>query len=261
VLSALALLVTACENPDFTGVKFKPPKVDPKAFKTAFRAYFFERRHQEPVWGNEFLYHSKSLAEREYAAMAGMLVMLDERVRVKTDANGQVALDGMQEGFHTLRFTHGGSSYATHFRIKREQVSLVVCELRPAGVLASSSTLLPHSFLTVSPFKRLLAFHQGMDRVLGVYEAAAQGRQTDRWARMMSDDYADGSGGKEDFLRAMNLRAGDEQGLKVLGRQGELTEKAAYVVAEVQRQGNPDFVRMELKGTQDGGWRVTAVRE
>src|SRR5207253_10526226 len=141
-------------------------------------------------------------------------------------------------GFHTLRFEKDGASYATHFRVKREQVTLIVCELRRGGVLASSTTLIPHSFLTVSPFKRLLAFHQGMDKVLGIYESAAQGNAGERWEKLLADDYADGTGGKDDYLRAMKLRAGEERGLRVLGRQGELTEKNAYVVAELQRQGN-----------------------
>src|ERR1051326_8192654 len=115
-------------------------------------------------------------------------------------AAGKVRREAIEDGAR-----HDGASYATHFR--------VVCELRPGGVLASSATLIPHSFLTVSPFKRLLAFHQGMDKVLGVYEAAAQGRQTERWERLLADDYSDGSGGKEDFMRALKLRSAEERGL------------------------------------------------
>ena len=260
-LIVAGLTLTGCEQPDFSTVRFKPAKVDPKAFKSAFRAYFFARGQRPVSWGNEFLYHARSLAEREYQPLANTTVLLDEGRQMTTDDGGLVALDGMSKGFHSLRVTHEGVQYATHFRIKREQVTLVVCELRPGGILASAASLIPHSFLTVEPFKRLLAFHQGVDRVLDVYESVLQGKQSERWERLLADDYADGQGGKEDFIRALRLRSTRDAGFRVLGRQCELNEKTAYVVAQLRRDGNPDFVRLELKGMRDGTWRISSIQD
>lgn len=260
-LVVATLVLTGCEQPDFSSVRFKPTRVDPKAFKTAFKGYVFVRGQPKVAWGNEFLFHSRSLAEREYQPLAGATVLLDEASRMVTDDSGRIALDGIAEGFHTLRFQRGGASFATHFRVKREQVTLLVCELRSGGVMAASASLIPHSFLTVQPFKRLMAFHQGVDRVLSVYEGVLQGKRSDRWERLLADDYSDGQGGKEDFIRALRMRSARDPAFRVLGRQGELGDKTAYVVAQLHREGNPDFVRLELRGAHDGAWRIASIQE
>lgn len=260
-LAVAGFSLTGCEQPDFSTVKFKPVKVDPKAFKSAFKAYLFVRGQRPVAWGNEFLYHARSLAEREYLPLSNTTVLLDEATRLTTDDGGLVALDGMSEGHHSLRVKHDGVEYATHFRIKREQVTLVICEIRPGGVMASAASVIPHSFLTVQPFKRLLAFHQGTDKVLDIYQGVLQGKNSERWEKLLAEDYSDGQGGKEDFIRALRLRGQRDPSFRVHGRQCELGEKSAYVVAQLTREGNPDFVRLELKGAHDGTWRITSIQD
>lgn len=260
-LAVAGCLLTGCEQPDFSTVKFKPVKVDPKAFKSAFKAYLFVRGERPVAWGNEFLYHARSLAEREYLPLGNTEVLLDEATRLSTDDGGLIAHDGMSEGYHSLRVKYEGVEHSTHFRIKREQVTLVICEIRPNGVMASAASLIPHSFLTVQPFKRLLAFHQGADKVLDIYQGVLQGKSSERWERLLAEDYSDGHGGKEDFIRALRLRSQRDPGFRVHGRQCELSEKTAFVIAHLTRDGNPDFVKLELKGAHDGTWRITSIQD
>lgn len=261
VLALGSFLLAGCENPDFSDVRFRPPRVDPSAFKSAMKGYVFLRRKREVTWGNEFLYHTGSLPEREFQPLVGLQVLIDETIPLTTDETGLMAIDGMKDGYHTARFRHDGKAHVTHFRVRREQVTLIVMELRSRGRLNTSTTQVPHSFLTVQPFQRLLAFHLGCEKVLGIYESARQGKATDRWEKLLADDYADGRGAKEDFLRALRLRSGQDPDLAVLGRQGDLGDKNAAVVVQLEHRGNPDFVKLELKTVKDGGWRIASIQE
>jgi hypothetical protein len=260
-LTFAGLYLTACENPDFTDVRFKPARVDPKAFKTALKAYVFLRKPQEVVWGNEFLYHSRSLPEREFRPLAGQTMTIDEAILLTTDDTGLIAIDGMAEGYHTMRFAFDGKKYVTHFRVKREQVTLIVVEIKRDGLVNTSTTQVPHSFLTVKPFQRLLVFHQAVEKVMALYEGARQGRDFEKWSVLLADDYADGKGGKEDFLRALRLRGAADPGARVMGRNSELLEKTAAVVVRVQNAGNPDFIKLDLKDDRGGAWKISAIND
>lgn len=260
-LALAALLLTACENPDFSDVKFKPPKVDRNAFKTALKAYVFLRKPEQVVWGNEFLYHSRSLPEREFRPLAGQTFTIDETIKLVSDDTGLIAIDGMAEGYHTMRFAFDGKPYVTHFRMKREQVTLIVVELRRDGVVNTSTTQVPHSFLTVKPFQRLLTFHQAIEKVMALYEGARQGRNMEKWTGLLADDYSDGKGGKEDFLRALRLQGQADPDTRMLGRNSELLEKTASVVVHMRSHGNPDFIKVDLKDDKSGAWKIASIND
>jgi len=260
-MALLAFLLTACEKPDFTGVKFRPPEVDPNAHKTSFRCYLFIRQPQKVVWGNEFLFHSRSVPEQEYSSLKAIDVVLDEAVHIKSDETGLVALDCQSEGFHPLRFRYDGVEYTTHLQIKREHVTLVVLELSRERRLYSSSYVVPHTFLTVLPFKRLLSFHQGVVKLLPIYEEALHGRSVGRWERLLSKEYKDDTGGREDFLKSLKARAGSSSMVKVLDAQSQLQEDSAFVVARLDCDGRPDFSRLELKMDDRSVWRIVSIQD
>jgi hypothetical protein len=188
-------------------------------------------------------------------------VLVDEGLRLSTDATGLLAQQGLADGYHALRFRHGGKDHATYFKIKREFLTVMVLEISPDGSLASSAYSMDHTFLSVLPFKRLLAFHLAVARLLDLYRAARSGRALAQWERLLADEYSDGLGGKEDLMRSLRLHSAHDGNLRLRGSVSELFEKTATVVARIEQGGRPDFVRLDLKATATDAWRIATIRQ
>ena len=85
-------------------------------------------------------------------------------------------------------------------------------------------------------------------------------QKVDQWERMLSPDYADDDGGREDLLKALRVSGRMTSDIHILGRHAELSEKDASVTARMVRNGAPDFIRFDLKKNDTGAWRVTRIR-
>jgi hypothetical protein len=259
-LTILALGLAACEQPDFSGVRFKPQIRDPNGYKTAVKAYLYFRHAPRVVWGNEFLYHSNATPEQELTPLAGVEFLFDESQVVKTDHTGQITAEGLSQGYHTLRFTYAGHTHSLAFQMKRNFVTLLVMELVTKTQFLTSQSNMAHTFVTVPYLRRLLAFHRQIDRVLAIYEDAQHGKRVQQWERLLAADYSDDDGGREDLLRALQVSGRATSDTHIVGRHAELSEKEASVTVRLENDGAPDFMRFDLKRIESGSWRVNRIR-
>jgi hypothetical protein len=262
-LVLLVLLVCGCENPDFSGVRFKPLVRDPNAFKTAIKGYVFKAAAFQPAWGNEFLFHGRSPAERDLAPAVRATIVLDEATTIVTDATGLFVAEGLAAGFHSLKLELAGQVHPALVKLAKDHLTLVVFVLEDGGRLVKVDTTVAHTFVTMPLFKELLSFRAATRALVDRYARA----RTDGAVKVLTDllapDYADAEGGRDDLIKALRARGETRRPLEVSGLAATLgpAPNAGTVVVRVKGEAAVDFQRIDLKTGPTGEWRITAIME
>ena len=258
----MVLAVLACEEPDYSGAKFKPDVPRPDAYKTAFQGYLFLRQPRDLVWGNEFLYHAQTLAEREYRPVSKARVVLDEVYETHTDANGLFGFQGLHPGFHSLRIHVRNRIENAIIEAAKGELTMSALELTSDGHLRATHFSTAHTFLTQPVLKQTIRMHQSAEKIVERFAQARVSRDRSSWDALLTESYSDPHGGREDFIRSMSSEAAAGRlQFRLMGFNATYRGDTARVLIGIEMPGSRDFQRLDLQreDRQSDRWKVSAV--